>query len=133
MRYVFALLAVVMILFVGVQYNDPDGPLWMVYYGVPVIWCALAAFRPGILANGPARALLAATVVAAVALTIWYWPPVSGFWYEKVWRMGMVDPEAAKIAEQSREGMGLMLATMVLIAVFVASFSMRLRSTLHTR
>lgn len=117
MRYVFSVLALLMILAVAVQYNDPDGPLWMLYYGVPAIWCGLAAFRPALFANGTVRGLLAASVVAAIGLTIWYWPPVSGFWHEQVWRMGMIDPPAAQIAEQSREGMGLMIATAVLIVV----------------
>jgi hypothetical protein len=123
MRYVFGVLAIMMILFTGVQYNDPDGPLWMVYYGVPAIWCGLAALRPEIFAKGPARALLAASGVAAIALTIWYWPPVGGFWQEQVWEMGKADPQAARIAEQAREGMGMMIATVVLIAVSLWAFS----------
>ena len=51
MRYVFSVLALLMLLAVAVQYNDPDGPLWMVYYGVPAVWCALAAFRPQLVAG----------------------------------------------------------------------------------
>ena len=31
MRYVLGFVAALMLLFVLVQYNDPDGPLWMVY------------------------------------------------------------------------------------------------------
>jgi hypothetical protein len=122
MRYVFSVLAVLMVLATLVQYNDPDGPLWMVYYGVPAIWCGLAAFRPAIFTSGTARALLVASVVAAVALTIWYWPPVAGFWHEQVWEMGKVDPQAAAIAEQSREGMGMMIAAVVLVAVALWAF-----------
>jgi hypothetical protein len=38
-----------MLLFVAVQYNDPDGPLWMVIYGVPAIWAGLAWMRPQLL------------------------------------------------------------------------------------
>ena len=122
MRYVFSVLAVLMILAVLVQYNDPDGPLWMIYYGVPAIWCGLAAFRPTIFTNGTARALLAASVVAAVVLTIWYWPPAAGFWHEPVWEMGKTDAQAAKIAEQAREGMGMMIATLVVAAVALWAF-----------
>ena len=117
MRYVFLVLAVLMVLAVAVQYNDPDGPLWMVYYGVPAIWCALAAVRPRLFAHATARGLLAASVVAALALTVWYWPSAAGFWHEEVWQMGMADPQAAQIAEESREGMGMMIATLVLVAV----------------
>ena len=123
MRYVFSFLGLLMILAAVVQYNDPDGALWMVYYGVPAIWCGLAALRPEIFAKGPARALLAASLVAAIALTIWYWPPVGGFWQEQVWEMGKADPQAAQIAEQAREGMGMMIATAVLIVVSLWAFS----------
>ncbi|MGH6924414.1 MAG: transmembrane 220 family protein [Propylenella sp.] len=129
MRYVFAVLAVLMLLAAAVQYNDPDGPLWMAYYGVPAVWCGLAVFRSDILASSRGRALLAISLVAAVGLTIWYWPPVSDFWRESVWRMGMTDVEAARIAEQSREGMGMMIATaVVLIVAAWAFYAPRLRS-----
>jgi hypothetical protein len=46
-----------MLLFVAVQYNDPDGPLWMVLYGVPAIWAGLAWMRPQLLLR-PAPLLL---------------------------------------------------------------------------
>jgi hypothetical protein len=114
-----------MLLAMVVQYNDPDGPLWMAYYGVPAIWCALATFRPGVFPTPSGRVLLGVSVVAALALTAWYWPPVAGFWHESVWRMGMTEPEAARIAEQSREGMGLMIATAVLLVVAVWAFLAR--------
>ena len=54
-----------------------------------------------------------------------YWPPVAGFWHEQVWRMGKTDAQAAAIAEQAREGMGLMIATAVLIVVVGWAFSRR--------
>jgi len=117
MRYVFSVLAVLMLLAAAMQYNDPDGPLWMAYYGVPAIWCGMAAFRPKWVASSSGRAFLGVSVVAALGLTIWYWPPVSGFWHEPVWRMGMTNPEAARIAEQTREGMGMMIAAAVLLVV----------------
>jgi hypothetical protein len=125
MRYVFSVLGVLMILAVAVQYNDPDGPLWMVYYGVPAIWCGLAALRPDFFAKGPVRALLAASMIAAIALVIVYWPPVAGFWHEQVWEMGKTDVQAAAVAEQAREGMGLMIAAAVQIAVGAWVFSRR--------
>ena len=125
MRYLFAVLAVLMLLAVAVQYNDPDGPLWMVYYGVPMAWCVLAAAHPALFANRAVRGLLAASVAAALALTAWYWPTAAGFWHERVWQMGMTDPEAAKIAEESREGMGMMIATTVLLVVAIWTFTTR--------
>jgi hypothetical protein len=124
MRYVFAVLALLMAVFAVLQYNDPDGPLWMVYYGVPAIWCGIAAFRPGTLVSTPGRALLGLCVAAALALSVWYWPPIAGFWHEEVWRMsGAVQGDA--IAEQAREGMGILMATAVVLAVFAASFRLR--------
>jgi hypothetical protein len=124
MRYGFAILALLMAVFTALQYNDPDGPLWMLYYGVPAVWCGLAAFRPQAIASAPGRLLIALCVIAAVALTVWYWPPVGGFWHEEVWRMsGAVQGDT--IAEQAREGMGVMLATLILLAVFATSFRLR--------
>lgn len=131
MRYVFIVLAVLMLLAAAVQYNDPDGPLWMLYYGVPAIWCALAALKPDVFAAGPARLLLAASVIAAVVLTIVYWPTAPGFWREQVWQMGMTDPQASQIAEQSREGMGLMIATAVLLVVAIWSLLRKPRPQLR--
>ena len=121
MRYVFAFFALLMVLAVAVQYNDPDGPLWMLYYGVAAIWASLAAFRPHIPAAGMGRGLLGATLVAAVALTIFYWPPAKGWWHQEVWWE----------SEESREGMGMMIVTVVLVAVLDGSFARR-RSAVET-
>jgi hypothetical protein len=71
-------------------------------------------------------------VAAFVVLTVVYWPPVSGFWHEETWRMsGAVQGDV--IAEQSREGMGLMIATAVIVAVFAASLTARSREALQGR
>jgi hypothetical protein len=123
MRYVLGLFAVLMLLFVLVQYNDPDGPLWMAYYGVPAIWAGLAAFRPRIFAGQAARALLVVSLVAAVALTIFYWPPVEHWWQEEVWWN----------SEESREGMGMMIVTIVLAITATAVFSGRRRVAVELR
>ncbi len=128
MRYVFGIVALVMLGFAAVQYNDPDGPLWMLYYGIPGIWAGIAAFRPRLLAGGFWQALLGVSAAAFVALTLVYWPPVAGWWHEDTWRMnGAVQGDA--IAEQAREGMGLMMATAVVVAVFAASLLSRTRRT----
>ena len=124
MRYVYGVVALLMAIFAVLQYDDPDGPVWALYYGVPAVWCGIAAFRPDILVSTAGRALLGLCVVAALALSVWYWPPVAGFWHEEVWRMsGAVQGDTT--AEQAREGMGIMIATAVILAVFVASFRMR--------
>jgi hypothetical protein len=123
MRYVFAALAVFMLLFVAVQYNDPDGPLWMLFYGIPAVWAGLAAFRPHLLAGRAARPVLLLSVVVAIALTIAYWPPVDHWWLRSVWWE----------SEEAREGMGLMIASVVLLAVLATSFSGRANRVLPSR
>jgi hypothetical protein len=123
MRYVFAALAVFMLLFVAVQYNDPDGPLWMIFYGIPAVWAGLAAFRPYLLARPAARPLLLFCVVAAIALTIVFWPPVDHWWLKSVWWE----------SEEAREGMGLMITSVVLLAVLAASLSARSKQPLPSR
>lgn len=125
MRVVLVALAVLMAVFAIVQFNDPDGPLWAAYYGVPAVWAALAAYRPSITSTPVARALLALTAVAALGLTIYYWPPIGGWWREEVWSMSLTEERAARIAEQSREGMGIMIATAVVLVVLVASYLTR--------
>ena len=115
MRFVLGIVALLMLLFVVVQYNDPDGPLWMVYYGVPAIWAGLAAFRPQIFAGQPARALLIASLIAAAGLTIFYWPPADHWWDIDVWWE----------SEESREGMGMMIVTAALAITAAAVFSGR--------
>ncbi len=123
MRYIFGLLAFFMLLAVLVQYNDPDGPLWMAYYGVPALWAAIAASRPGLLNSRFVRPLLALSLLSAIALTIWYWPSAAGWWQKEVWWD----------SEESREGMGMVIVALVLLAVFATSFLQRYRRDFSDR
>lgn len=118
MRYIFAVLAVLMLMFAVVQYNDPDGALWMVLYGVPAIWAGVAWWRPHLLAGTTPIVLLAASVVVALALVVVLWPPADQWWRTEVWWHD----------EASREGMGLMLAAAVVLAVLWRSLGLRLNS-----
>ena len=118
MRYVFAVLAVLMLLFAVAQYNDPDGPLWMVIYGVPAIWAGLGWWRPNRLAGTTPLIALGSTLAIALVLVVVLWPPAENWWLTEVWWE----------SEASREGMGLMLATAVLVAVFAWSVSRRFRA-----
>ena len=115
MKYLFALLALLMGLFVAVQVNDPDGPLWMVFYGVPAIWAGIAWLRPRLLAGTGSLVLLSACLTAGLVLVVVLWPPAEEWWRTDVWWE----------SEASREGMGLMLAAAVLVAVFSWSVSLR--------
>lgn len=119
MRYIFAALAVLMLLFAVVQYNDPDGPLWTVLYGVPAIWAGIAAMRAHLLAATTPLMLLGATLLAGLVLVVVLWPPANEWWRTEVWWED----------EASREGMGLMIATAVVLAVFLRSLRLRLVAT----
>lgn len=112
MRYVFAVLAAIMVVFAAAQYNDPDGVAWATIYAVPAIWAAAAAAWPQRLATTPARLLLGITLLADVVLVVALWPTAEAWWRIDVWW----DNEAA------REGMGAMLATAVVLAVLASSF-----------
>lgn len=105
MKYLNILLSIMMIYFIVVQYNDPDGPMWALIYAVPAIWAALAGFRLKQVQTSRARAILGVCVLGAVALTISYWPTTPNFWVKEVyWE-----------TETAREGMGMMIATAVLL------------------
>ena len=118
MRYVFAGLALIMLLFAIVQYNDPDGPLWMVLYGVPALWAGIAWMQPHLLTGKTPLLLLGGSVLAGLVLVVVLWPPAEEWWRTDVWWE----------SEASREGMGLMLAAAVLLAVFAWSVSKRAKS-----
>jgi hypothetical protein len=118
MKYLFAVLALFMGLFAAVQLNDPDGPLWMLLYGVPAIWAGIAWLRPRLLAGTGALVLLSACLMAGLVLVVVLWPPAEEWWRTDVWWE----------SEASREGMGLMLVAGVLLAVLARSLSLRARS-----
>ena len=134
MRVVFGVLCFVMIVFAAVQYNDPDGPIWSLLYGVPAIWTGIAAVRPERLSGQTSRALLLISLATALILTVILWPPVGGWWRNEVWSMEMAaGTDAARVAEQAREGMGIMIITAVLLAVTGRSFLARAPRQLPSR
>lgn len=115
MKYINILLCIMMIYFISVQYNDPDGPMWAVIYAVPAIWAALAAFRLKKVQSRGAHILLGASVLGAFALTAYYWPTTPNFWVKEIyWE-----------TETAREGMGMMIATVVLLISAATIWSAR--------
>lgn len=108
MRLLNIVLFVLMILFVAVQYNDPDGSMWMLIYSIPAIWTAIAILKPSWLGNQLAHALLLFSIFAAVAGMIYYWPTTPGWWRQEIWWE----------VETAREGMGLMIVAIVLFVVW---------------
>lgn len=117
MRYLNGFLCLVMLLFAGVQYNDPDVALWATIYGIPAIWAGLAAFRPSVFQQIWAVIGLALSVAAAAVGTVYYWPRQEGFWRQEVWWT----------TETAREGMGMMIAAAVLVVVAVTGLRARQR------
>ena len=109
MRILSAILGALLVLFAVVQWNDPDGPMWMVIYGIGAIWCAIAAFRPGLFGVGLVSALLALCLLAAIGGMVYFWPQVTDWWDIDVWW-----PEVT--GETSREGMGMMVLVLFLLA-----------------
>jgi hypothetical protein len=63
--------------------------------------------------------LLGATLLAGLVLVVVLWPPADEWWRTEVWWED----------EASREGMGLMIATAVVLAVFLRSLRLRLVAT----
>lgn len=100
MRWLHILLGVAMLAFIAVQYNDPDGPLWMAYYAIPAFWAFVAGLRSDLLSVPRWRLALLVSLGAMAALTVVYWPAATGFWHQEVWLND----------ETAREGMGLMIA-----------------------
>lgn len=107
------LLCLAMLAAVAVQYNDPDGPLWMLYYGVPAFWAGLMVWRGGALPQpvGPWQMALWASLAVWAGLTLFYWPAMSDFWRKEVWW----------VEESAREGMGMMIAFGVLVVAWLTS------------
>ena len=117
MRYLNGFFCVVMLLFGAVQYNDPDFAFWVVVYLVAALWAGLAAYRPHLLRGALASLGLAACLLLAFAGTAYYWPTDAGWWRQEVWWE----------SETAREGMGLMIVTLVMLIVAITWSRYRVR------
>jgi hypothetical protein len=109
MRVLCGVLAVLLILFAMVQYNDPDALFWGAIYAAAAVWCALAAFSPGLLRTGPARGLLVLSLALAAWGVVVFFPDAERWWSIDVWW-----PEQP--GETSREGMGMMVVAIAVAA-----------------
>ncbi len=107
MRYLNGFLCLLMILFAAVQYNDPDFALWVVIYAIPAAWAGFAAYRPEALRGRLPSLGLVVCIVLAVGGMVYVWPTDPGWWRQEVWWQ----------SETAREGMGLMVVTLVMLAV----------------
>lgn len=117
MKYVNTIFCALLLLFIGVQYNDPDGPLWMLIYAIPALWTAIAVFNPLLLYRITARVLLALCLLAMVAGVFYYWPTVPHWWRKDIWW----------VEETAREGMGVMIALAALLVVLLTGWLGRLK------
>ncbi len=115
MKYLNILLFLMMIPFLGVQYNDPDGPMWILIYGVPTVWAGLAAFRLDRVLSNDASAALSISVAVILVLTGFYWPNTPNFWEKDVWWT----------TETAREGMGMMISSFVILVTTFYIWSVR--------
>lgn len=104
MRYLHCVFMIMMLLFMAVQYNDPDGLTWMMIYSVPAFWSAVAVFWHLWFDKHAFRVCLLASIVASLAGVVYYWPLTPQFWTKAVWYE----------VETAREGMGLMIVAIVL-------------------
>ena len=112
MRYLNAILALLMVAFAAVQYNDPDAFFWVVIYLVSGAWAGIAAFRPSRLDQTGVRRALLLTLGAAVVFMVAFWPQDAFWWRQEVWWE----------SEAAREGMGLMICTAVILIVVGTAF-----------
>ena len=117
MRIVNIVFVILLILFAGVQYNDPDGLFWALVYGVGALWCGLAAFKSGIFVKTSPFLLYIASFVAAIFGVIWFWPTTPNWWTQDVWWE----------TETAREGMGMMILAISLLAAGLVAWQVRTR------
>ncbi len=108
MRSVYVLLLLLMLAFMAVQVNDPDGLGWMLIYAVPAAWLATAVFRRSLLGTRFAHWCLLTCIFLSVSGVIYFWPRAEGWWRQEVWWE----------VETAREGMGMMIVTVVLFTVW---------------
>lgn len=111
LRILNTLLGVAMLGFTAVQYNDPDGLLWALYYLVPAVWAFIAAYRLELARSGLGQRLLWASLAIWLGLVIFYWPAMPNFWLKEVWMQ----------EETAREGMGLMIAWLAVLTACVTA------------
>ena len=117
MKIVHALLAVMFLIFAGLQINDPDPYIWIPIYGAMTVICIMAFY------GRYNTKLMVALIVLYAAYSIFFIPGV------KVW-MGQEDKNklfdnVAKMEhpfiEESREFLGLLINIVVLVVYLFIS------------
>lgn len=109
MRILNGVLFALLVLFAAAQYNDPDKWFWVLIYGAAAVISGIAAFSPRLLSGGRGKAVLTVSMAAAIFGCLVFWPPMANWWMIDVWW-----PE--ETGEPAREGMGMMVVVLALIA-----------------
>ena len=110
MHILNVVLGLMLIGFAAVQYNDPDTWVWVTLYMVPAVWMYLVTFRPqSVSRSAYGMPLLWATLALYLAAVIFYWPQMPNFWRKEVWMA----------EETAREGMGVMIAFVVVLVAWL--------------
>ena len=114
MKILYALLSIVLLSFVIVQYNDPDPFVWMAIYGYGAVMLALAA-----LGKYNKWATLAGIIGYAIGI-IYLFPSVIE-WVEKEQGNNLMQRMANSkmYIEETRECGGLIIALLFLLFSFI--------------
>lgn len=118
LRVVSVVMLILLLLCVAVQYNDPDGPVWMLIYGYGTVVTALAVAKRY-------------TVFAAVGFVGY----LAGFFY---WLPGIVVDNPSHIltdlqmghqgVEEAREAFGLLIAAVWMLVLAIVRYRNRSRT-----
>ena len=109
MRIVHAVIALVLLLFAAVQYNDPDYYFWGPVYALPGLVALFVAWSPRWLVAPLLRWASTIGLALAAVGTAHFWPRDPGFWQRDVWWQ----------SEPAREGMGMMIVLLALVVMTV--------------
>ena len=122
MRIFSGVLCLLLILFAGFQYNDPDFWRWGAIYGLAAVFAGVAALFPRVLSAG--RGLVAYLVCFALSLAgvYYYWPDTPQWWSPAVWSDAAVMSDGTEIA---REGMGMMIVAFAMLVAGVTALRRR--------
>lgn len=109
MRIAHAIFFLMFLLSIVVQYNDPDGVLWMLLYATPAAITAAAFFQH--------LSPLALPLALAYTITSFIWMPWDHISHlgEYVSEVHMSSPES----EYSRESLGLLIGAVWMYAISV--------------
>ncbi len=109
MRILHGVLLLLMLLFIGVQFNDPDGVFWAVVYSMSAQLLLIAVIWPQAYSKPLLNVLRWVYVVTLAVGVIYFWPKTPNFWRQDVWWE----------TETAREGMGMMIACLAAASVFL--------------